>query len=264
MKKGLYSLLLLLVCIPGFSQNSRYNYNGRYTPSIKKENLGEARFISEIMPEFSRYVVLPNSDRTQLDWRILVYPQDYYYPIENNTVKLDIVSIELSGSCGGKVMTALSYSDTLTKEQKNIINTVDLGSDIRIKLSFTDKNLVKGNPGQSTKIQEGYYTVTVIPEKEAEYPGGYAQISAYLAGNVFDKITGTKTLREVQQSIVKFTVNEEGQVVDTKIYVGSKNPEVNNLLLDATQKMPKWKPAENSMGIKVKQEFTIPFGGGGC
>jgi len=54
-------------------------------------------------------------------------------------------------------------------------------------------------------------------------------------------------------------------------YAGRFTPQVKTeklnevkLILDETKKMPKWKPAKNSEGIKIKQEFSIPFGGGGC
>jgi len=45
----------------------------------------------------------------------------------------------------------------------------------------------------------------------------------------------------------------------------SGDQKTDKLLLKAINKMPKWKPAENSDGIKVKQEFEFSVGNcGGC
>jgi len=61
---------------------------------------------------------------------------------------------------------------------------------------------------------------------------------------------------------VKFTVNEEGKIVDALIFRSSEDPKADQLLLDAINKMPEWKPARNSTGMKIKQEFTIPMSNG--
>lgn len=106
--------------------------------------------------------------------------------------------------------------------------------------------------------------VTVVPETEAEYPGGFKQLTEYLTENFINKISEKNALERIRQAIVKFTVNEEGQIVDAKIFKTSKDPKTDKLLLEAINKMPKWSPAKNAMGIKVKQEISIPFGGGGC
>jgi TonB family protein len=61
---------------------------------------------------------------------------------------------------------------------------------------------------------------------------------------------------------VKFTVNEEGGIMNPKMLRTSRDSKADKLVLEAISKMPKWKPAQNSKGVKVKQEFTVPFGGG--
>jgi TonB family protein len=139
-----------------------------------------------------------------------------------------------------------------------------MGTDIRIKIRFNFKNQPNDSGVNVNKINEGEYVVTVIPETEAEYPGGYKQLTEYLNENVFSKISEKNTSEKIQQAILRFTVNEDGQIVDTRIAKTTTYPKIDELLLDATNKMPKWTPAENSKGIKVKQEFSIPLGGGGC
>ena len=267
MKNSINTLLLVLLISTGFSQNFKYEYTRRFTPVIKKEKLYFAGSVGEIMPEFNRYFALPARERHQMD--ILVdmtdSPQVYsVFPQESFTKFIDFVSVEISATCDGKAFIAKSTGDVLTAEQKNILNTADLGTDIHIKIKFNYKNPANDNLTTAGKIKEGEYTVTVVPDTEAEFPGGSKEITAYLSDNVINEISGTGTSDKIQQAIVNFTVNEEGQIVDAKIFRSSTDPEIDKLILNATNKMPKWKPAENSKGIKVKQVVSIPFGGGGC
>jgi len=254
-----------MLILTGFSQNSTFAYSGRYTPVIKKAKLNEAKFISDIMPEFNRYFVLPSPDRSQFDKQVItIYPQTYFYPNENYNYLFNYVSVEISAMSNGKLMISQSKSDTLTAEQKYILNIADMGSDINIKIKFKFKNEAEANPAKGDQVKEGEYTVTVVPETEAEYPGGFKQFTEYFTENVINKITGQNAIGKILQAVIKFTVDEEGQIVDATISKTSTDPEIDELLLDVTGKMPKWIPAKNSKGIRVKQEFSIPLGGGGC
>jgi TonB family protein len=266
MKNNIITLFLVLLFSTGFSQNSKYEYNGRLTPSVKKEKLNEVKFISDITPELWHKLALPIKEHDELDYRRkMEYSLGYYlYPQGGYNIIIDYVSVEILATCNSKVLTSQSTSDKLTPEQKNILNAADLGSDISIKIKFKYKNQAKDSLG-SSKIIEGKLAVTVVPETEAEFPGGFKQITEYLMKNVINKITEASTSEKIRQAIVKFTVNEEGQVVDAKILRTSTDPKIDDLLLNAINKMPKWVPAKNSKGIKVKQEFSIPFGSdSGC
>jgi TonB family protein len=276
MKNSLSTLLLLLLFIPGFSQNSRYEYNGRFSPAIKKEKLTEARLISEIMPGFCGYFALPFKESARMNDLLKVValvegnyaypPGNYVHTQKNFESIIDYVAIEISVNSQGKVVSSQSTSNVLTAEQKNILNVADLGSDIHIKIKFNYKKWTSNNFEMDSKIKEGEYLVTVVPATEAEYPGGFKQLTEYLNKNVFNKLSGKSTFEKIQQAIVKFTVNEDGQVLDAKFSKTSTDPQIDKLVLEAINKMPKWKPAKNSSGIKVKQEFSIPLDGGrgGC
>ena len=85
----------------------------------------------------------------------------------------------------------------------------------------------------------------------------------YLKENGIDKIS-EKALGIFQQALISFTVDTDGNITDAEISQTSGDPETDKVLLDALNKMPKWKPAENSKGIKVKQEFEFSVGNGGC
>jgi TonB family protein len=225
----------------GFSQNLRFEVHGRYSRPVKKENLNEAKLISDVIPG---------------------YPTSWI---------TDYVSVEILATCDGKSMKALSPNEALTVEQKAILKKVDLGSDIFINVKYRSKNAVtdsiENNEIGLDLFQGGVYVkITVvqeIPEIEAEYAGGHQQMTNYLKENAINKISQT-TPKHFQQGVVLFTVNEEGEIVNAKISKTSGDSKTDKLLVEAINKMPKWKPAENSKGIKVKQEFEFNVSTGGC
>jgi TonB family protein len=145
-------------------------------------------------------------------------------------------------------MMAASANDTLSAEQKNMLNTVDLGTDIVINIRYKFKNPVTGNIDMSVMN----YSATVVPETEAEYPGGYQQMTQYLQENAIDKISDS-TSGQLQQVIVRFTVNEKGEIANAQIFKSSGDQKTDKLLLKAINKMPKW-----------QQEFEFIVGNGGC
>src|ERR1035437_1050509 len=226
MKNNLFALLLSLILSTSISQNSNYEYTGRNTPSIKKETLKDADFISDIMPEFSRYFVILYNEKSMVDDQIRFNEQLKLvdYPIsklndaqKNYTKIMEFVSVKISATCHGVLLTSESTSDRLTMEQKNILNSTDLGSNINIIITFKYKNQAKANLHSGDKSLDGEYTITAIPETEAEYPGGFKKISEYINDNVFSKVSKESVTKNLQWAIVNFAVNEEGQVVDIKI-----------------------------------------------
>ena len=252
--------------VKGISQSPDTKFSGRFLPAITKERIGSAKFVHEIMPEFRRFVILPYHDHfvlmQQLD--LFKYNQEnYFYPQENYSDIINYVFVEITAVCNGKTLKSKSTNNLLTAEQNNILCNADLGSDIHIKFNFNYKNRDIA-PGEN-KIIEGEYNVTIIPEIEAEFPGGFNQITPYLIKSVSSKTSNTNFLKKINTAIVKFTVNESGKITDAKITRSSSDPELDKVLIEVINNMPKWKPAKNAKGIAVKQVFAIPLGGnGGC
>lgn len=235
MKNILPTLLLLIGLTKGFSQNPFKEFPGRMFPLVKKEKINEAKLMSDIIPD---------------------YPKEYYSKI------LNYVSVDITTISDGKMITSKSKSDVLTDEQKNSLVNADLGRDVIIEIKFQYKDPSDDVRGGGGKIKSMNISVTVVPETEAEYPGGFKQIPIDLAKNVLSKISDTITSEKVRLAIVTFAVNEEGKIVDAKITTSSTDEEVDKLLLEATNKMQNWTPAQNSKGTKIKQEFCIRFRGG--
>lgn len=232
MKKLLIAPLLLLLCLTSFSQNWDYEVSGKHSSSIKIEKLKSAKSLSDIMVS---YPVL---------W-ITTY-----------------ISVELSATCDGKIIKSASKNEILTEEQRGILAKADLGSDIIIDMTYTYKNGVTYN-NETSKM---HYLATVVPDVEAEYESGSDQLIKYLKENIVDLITVEKS-KQVTKALVKFTITEEGEIEEVKVAKTSGDSAIDKLILETINKMPKWKPASSTNGVKLKQgfEFTLyPPNFGGC
>jgi TonB family protein len=230
MKRRLITPILFLLFITGFSQNVSYEVHGKYKHPVKVETLTKAVSISDIIP---------------------------YYPV--NWIS-GYVSTELSVTGDGKEKIASGQDDLLSAEQKRILKKVDPGTEIVIKIIYNYNNPVNGN------IETGNmnYSATVVPETEAGYTGGHEQMTQYLKENAMDKIPDS-AFKQLQPVVVRFTVNEEGEIANAEISRESGDPQIDRLLLDVINNMPKWSPAQDSGGKRVRQEFEFSVSsGGGC
>lgn len=277
MKTISITLLSLLLTFSGFSQAAKFELNGRPTPAVKKENLRNIQFVHEIIPDFWSKVSLPEKHL----WRMKealehqrtlepaqtsnmfpqpyrVYPQEYYDKVVN------YVSIEIATTVQGKSAIAKGPGNKLTAEQKNMLNAADMGADILVKVKYQYQQPSKDEAGPFKEVVEGKLTVTVVPATEAEFPGGFKQITEYFTKNVIHKSGDKNASSVIQRAIMKFTVNEEGRITDVKLWQKTEDSKIDKLLLEAMANMPNWKPAADAKGNRVKQKIVLPFGGDGC
>lgn len=236
MKKNIIVLLLSLFFMNSFSQDLSFEVRGKYQRPVKKEKLQEARFVSDFIPG---------------------YPASWVS---------QYVSVEIIVTSNGNTLKAVNQNDLLSTAQKNLLNKAELSSDIVIKVFYKNKNAVT----DKMVINQMNILLTVVPEKEAEYMGGYDELKKYLKENSINKMAEPSIFGRLptatvnQQAKVLFTINEQGEIINAKISKTSGNTRTDQLMLDAIHKMPKWKPAENAKGIKVKQEFEFIVGNAGC
>ncbi|MBL0331205.1 MAG: energy transducer TonB [Bacteroidetes bacterium] len=266
MKNKIVFSLLLLIVINGISQPSKFEYFGRLNPSVKKDKLNDAKFVTDLSPVLWHLLILPNKDRVELDeQRKLNYPLGFFaYPQGGYNTIVDYVSVEISTTHNGVVVTSTGAKEALTTEQKNNIKSADLGSDINVVIRFKYKKQLS-NTIVANKLIEGNLNITVVPASEAEFPGGNKQLTNYLNENIFEKVSEKKAFRNLPQAVVKFSVDEHGKVMNVKMSRSSMDATTDLQIINAINKMPNWKPAKNSNGKNVAQEFQIPFGmSGGC
>jgi TonB family protein len=238
MKKTL-TLLAILFFATGFSQSTENYYDWMVHGKIKKEMLADAKDMFDVVPN---------------------YPKQYFGSM------MDYVSVGISTVCDGKVLTAMSPNETLTAEQKNILNTADLGSDIVVTIKFSYKdpaNDVYGTGGRTKEFKP--FMVMIVPDTEAQFPGGNSKVAQYIKETILDRTSDSTAAKKAMDAIVDFTVDEEGKVIKAKIVRTSTDPKIDELILEAANRMPKWSPAQNAKGTKVKQVFSFPVRrGAGC
>ena len=212
-----------------FTSEIYFEVLGNYAHSVKKEKLDEAKVISDIIPG---------------------YPESWI----NQYVSVEILAIR-----NGNSMKATSIGKVLNPEQKNILHVADLGTEIVINVNYKYKN-------PATDKIENYmlnFSMMVIPEIEAEYIGGYQQLTRHIKENIINKISDN-TLQQYQSGIVLFTIDEKGEITDTRISKSTGDIITDKFLIKSVNEMPKWKPAKNLNGIKVKQAFQFRVGNRGC
>ena len=192
--------------------------------SIDKEKLATAKSLMDLNPHY------------QSEW-----VQDY-------------VSVELSAKCGGKIKKADSKNDMLIQPQKELLAKADLGTDIAVKVRYLPKNDLKNN-----EVKEMNFTFIVNPDSDASYIGGVEQMKKYLQEHAIGNIPAN-SFQGWEMAAVKFTVDEEGQIIAPEIAWPSKDAALDALLLKTVAHMPCWKPAEYESGIKVKQEYALTVG----
>lgn len=279
MKQLLFTPLLSLALISGSAQPPQFEYTGRLTPSTNKIKLSEAAFLNDITPELWRDMALPSYERMDLNRRRIahyqgydIFPLGYNYlsPQEHNYNKIiDYLSVNITSIHHGKTRTAESSNDQLSMAQKQLLATADLNTDITINVKFKYKNGINGSPGSDSKIIEGKVAVTVVPETEAQFPGGYTELRDRLTKSVMSKLPSGGAAEsmysdKIARSVVRFIVNEEGRITDASISNTSTDTFIDALLIDAVYHLPKWKPAKNAKGLAVKQQFNFSLGSGGC
>jgi len=209
-------------------QELKYGIQSKNSIHIKKEQLKDVKLINDIISDYP------------LNW-ISSY-----------------VSVEISAVCGGKKVKGISSNNVLSTEQINMLNSIDMNTDMVIDVNYTYETPVTKTIEKNTM----HVLMTVVPEVEAEYAGGKEQMVSYLNDHI-NKFFKTRP-EQFQQATIRFTVNEEGNITNAKISNSTGYDQIYIVLLDAIYKMPKWKPAENPKGVRVKQEFEFTVGRYGC
>jgi TonB family protein len=229
MKKLVLGLLLSITFLGGFAQDLVYEVRGKNLKTVTKDVLDHSSLLSDIIAG---------------------------YPV--NWVK-DYISVDVLTENDGKTEIAKGENQVLNKEQKTILNKVDLDSEVHINVQYKSINSV-------TELQENNEMVvkmTVVPEIQAEFEGGYENLKRYLKDNLIDRIV-ENTPPEFQKGKVVFKIDSNGKLVDEEVLESSGDTNMDNFLLEVFRNMPNWKPAQNDKGEKVKQRFEFSMGIGGC
>lgn len=163
-------------------------------------------------------------------------------------------SVEVSTIQNGIKKKSIGKNNVLTQEQKDMMKSADTGTETLIKVRYIPDNTLKHND-----VKEFKFSFLVHPENKAKYIGGEKELKKYLKEKVMDNIPDD-IFRQYQVAIVKFIVDEEGQINSPKLFWTSKDENFDELMLETVREMPKWKPAEYEDGTKTKQEVAFTVG----
>ncbi|MDW3650301.1 MAG: energy transducer TonB [Bacteroidia bacterium] len=209
------------------SQNLGYEVQSTYKKAVKEEQLHGARTMLDINPG---------------------YPQNWIK-------ETDYISSELVLNDQGKVIKALGNNDILNSEQQSVLKMAEIGSNIDVAIKYYSENVVT----KERVVNTMSFRLSLIPEIEASYPGGYDELKAYLKKQVIDVI-GEEKGKKIDLAKVKFAINTHGKACDARISESSGSQEIDRLLLESVARMPAWKPAQDVNGKKIKQEFEFIMG----
>lgn len=213
----------------GAFQTVNYDVRAMYNYSVKKTKLCKAKQLSDIISS---------------------YPKNWISAYS---------SVEVIAMKNGKEVKAKGTGEVLTSEQKRILSESELATDVIILVAYKQKDEMT----QVVENKKMHVVMTVVPEIEAEYIGGHKAMMGYLKENSKNKIPQSISPQQNGAS-VRFSISEDGGVINVRILQSWGDPKIDAILLDLINKMPKWKPAEELNGKKVKQDFEFSVGRGGC
>ena len=203
-----------------------FNIRGRYIGTTTKSRLSESKLIKDFVPG---------------------YPTDWisYY-----------VSIEMIINKNGVEYIMHSANDTLTPEQSELINSLDINDNLSIRVAYKYKNPAT-NEMEYRNMKD--ISLIVVPEFSAMPVFGYDLLIEYLEENSLDKIPAPLQ-NKMDQLIIHFSVNELGEINNAFIKQSSGFIEVDELILDLTNSLRNWTPAKDGNGKAVLQDFILTFG----
>ncbi len=170
------------------------------------------------------------------------------------------LSVEIFSNSRGIDLKAVGKDVRFDKTQKDLLQSLQLGDEININVKFRSENPV------THKMEEGLmnYVLTIIPEQEAEYPGGYDELMHYLRETGANEITKEK-IEQIKPCLLHFTVGETGEVDKVELRETSGMQEVDEILLRLARNMSPWIPAKRANGSAASQKFELHvLGMDGC
>jgi len=164
------------------------------------------------------------------------------------------VSVDVITSYKGAVVKTTSDNDQLSEAQKQAMAMADANRDIKVIYRY-----IPNSSHDDNDVRTDDFSFHVLPEQEAQYPEGIASMNKYLEEKAFNKISHSD-IDIYNLAAVKFTVTEEGEIINSRVIESSKDESVDALLLEAICSMPSWKPAEYSNGKRISQDFVFTVG----
>lgn len=149
---------------------------------------------------------------------------------------------------------------TLTGGQLQLLQSFDYSTNFEVRAHYRKKN---GNTGiLVSDFRSPYFTI--VPERQAEYSYGKEALLSYFREESKEAGANVDPMN-LKAAKLSFRVTEQGAVEVIELERSSGYPEVDQKMIELISNLPgSWKPAQNAVGQKVKQEFVLSFGSRGC
>ncbi|MGB1307739.1 MAG: energy transducer TonB [Oceanihabitans sp.] len=210
-----------------------YNFGPRFSP-LKKSALKNIKSIADIFTE------------------------EEMQSIE----KLKSVEIIVINNVGQTNIREIGYTKELTEAQIKLLQSFDYESHFNIRAEYLKKNTETG------KLEDSFNSphLTIVPEKQAIYLDGKKAFIQFFKENSREaRLKAKVDPYKMQPAKLYFTITKEGKIKNARLNRTSNYQIVDKNMLEIIEKLPgKWKPAENSKGEKMEQEFAVSFGLLGC
>ncbi len=229
MKTCILIFMLFISNTSLFSQELYFDVRGKYEHKIQKEKLVSAQLLREI---------------------IFGYPTSWI----NNYESVDVIV-----TTKGVTKKASGKSEELTADQRALLNSAELFTLLEIKVNYTTINAIT----EKLELRVMDFSMTVVPEKEAEFKGGTIPMRTYLKSNAVSKISNF-IAEYIVDGVVTFIVDKKGAIIGATLTKSTGDSITDALLLNTIKNMPQWHPAVDSNGINVNQEFEFIVSKGGC
>ncbi len=251
MKTSLITVLFCSISIQLFSQKESFVFTESKTPTIRRADLKDVTFLNDLMPKLWDNLNMPYQESVELS---LIRN---YFPEKDYTSVFNIISVEVNVVSEGQNFKMTTSNLYLEKAQVAKLSRADIGSDITVRLFFNHK---RNTLDEGTKdVRVAYYSVKVLPEVEASFPGGKEALNAYLSENIINRFSKKGDDSSLPLSFVKFVINEKGAIKNVELNWVNDIPDWGDQLLKVFEAMPNWIPAQNVNGINVEQQIIIPF-----
>ncbi|WP_422089470.1 energy transducer TonB [Tenacibaculum ovolyticum] len=148
---------------------------------------------------------------------------------------------------------------TLNKKQRSLFKDTNVGDDVLVRVVYKSKNSLTN----STNTNETNILLTVVPEVSASFISDKNTLKEYLTKNSSKEIVEWQ-FKPMQNATAYFIVNEEGKVAEVNITKSTGVTSVDASIMELLYGMPRWSPAKNTEGKKIKQQFELVIGDDGC
>jgi hypothetical protein len=269
--------LLISFCIflNGYTLQTPIDYKGSSTPKINSEQLTTIKYVYELMPNFNSNFTIANpkqkvfnkiiqNQSSFVDQYAHVTKNNQNYPLSNFEKIANISSINLLIKSTSKLISFKSFNESISLEQLQVFNNIELGSNIQMTINFKFKKNIIAAYNVDDKMQEGHYDVMVVPFKEATFSGGLSKFNEYLNLKINENTQNGLLKKDIgaTQIVINFSINEKGEVTNPKLIYSLGDKVIDQLIINIFSTMPKWQQAQSRLGKPVSECFTFIIGNG--